>query len=331
MIYVCRGRGSIEPGEKLVITLRFLATGMSFKSLQYGFRVGHNTISLFVPEVCRAIFEEYRGELFVLPSTHDEWREVSQKFGNRWNFHHACGAIDGKHVAIKKPHNSGSEFFNYKRYCSIVMLGVVDAEYKFIWAGVGSEGSASDAGIFSECSLRTALEDNSIGFPPAEPLPQDDRNVPYFLLGDDAFPLRTWLMKPYSMRGMTHEQRVFNYRQSRARRVVENAFGILAHRWRCLLTTMQCSVASTISIVWGALTLHNWMRTRAPGLQLPEVDQEDGQGNVILGAWRQGRQLLDGQQRRGPLITRDAKTQRDYLCAYYNSPVGRLPWQDQIV
>ncbi len=275
-----------------MITLRFLATGMSFRSLQYGFRVSHNTISLFVPEVCQAIHDEYRGELITLPSTPDQWREVAQKFGHRWNFHHACGAIDGKHVAIKKPYLSGSEFFNYKGFCSIVLLGVVDAEYKFLWTSVGSNGSASDAGIFIESSLRPTLESNTIGLPLAEPLPQDDRNIPFFILGDDAFPLRTWLMKPYSMRGMTQEQRVFNYRQSRARRVVENAFGILAHRWRCLLTTMQVSVASAIRIVLGAVTLHNWMRTRAPALQLPEVDQEDEQGNVIPGSWRQGCQLL---------------------------------------
>ncbi len=104
---------------------------------------------------------------------------MAQKFGNRWNFHHAVVPSTVKHVAIKKPHMSGSEFFNYKGFCSIALLGVADAEYKFLWASVGSNGSASDAGIFSECSLRVALENNTIGFPPAEPLPQDDSNIPF--------------------------------------------------------------------------------------------------------------------------------------------------------
>ena len=118
--------------------------------------------------MCRAIFEEYR-EL-IPHSTHDERHEMSQVL-HRWNFHHAFWAIYGKHVAIKKPHNSGSGFFKYKSFCSIVLLDVVDADYKFMWASVGSE--ASDAGIFSECFFRTAVEDNSSGFPPAEPLRQD--------------------------------------------------------------------------------------------------------------------------------------------------------------
>ena len=104
--------------------------------------------------------------------------------------------------------------------------------------------AASNISIFSECSLRAALVENTIRFPSAAPLPQDYRNIPYFVPGVDAFPLRPWLMKPYSMKGMTNEQRVFNFRQSRARRVVENIFGIMVHRWRCLSTMMHCSPAS---------------------------------------------------------------------------------------
>ena len=88
-------------------------------------------------------------------------------------------------------------------------------------------------------------------------------------------------MKPYAIRGMTNDQRVLNYRQSRTRRVGENAFGILAHRWRFLLTTLQCSVPSAIIIVQGTLALHNWLRNRAPAFQLPDVDQEDEHGNSV--------------------------------------------------
>ena len=113
---------------------------------------------------------------------------------------------------------------------------MVDEGYKFLWVIVGGNGTASDAGIISECSLRAALVENTIRFHPAEPLPQDYRNIPYFIPGENAFPLRPWLMKPYSVKGMTHEQRVFDFR---ARRVVENIFGILVHRCRCLPTTMQ--------------------------------------------------------------------------------------------
>ena len=80
-----------------------------------------------------------------------------------------------------------------------------DEDYKFLWKSVGGNGTASDAGIISECSLRAALVENTIRFQPTEPLPQDYRNIPYFIPEDDAFPLRPWPMKPYSMKGMAHE------------------------------------------------------------------------------------------------------------------------------
>jgi hypothetical protein len=88
----------------------------------------------------------------------------------------------------------------------------------------------ADGGVFGECPLRTALEEKTLGVPPDEPFPSDTRPMPYCIVGDDAFPQRTWLQKPYPFRLMDPEERVFNYRLSRARRVVENAFGILGHR-----------------------------------------------------------------------------------------------------
>ena len=103
-----RYRKPLEPGLKLAITLRYLASGNSYKSLQYSFRFAHNTISLFIPEVCQALIDEYKDEVFAFPTNADEWKEVAQKYGERWNFHHTCGALDGKHIAIRSPRHSGT-------------------------------------------------------------------------------------------------------------------------------------------------------------------------------------------------------------------------------
>jgi hypothetical protein len=330
---VCfRQRAPLEPGLKLAITLRFLATGSSYHDLAFAFRVPHNTISLFVPDVCRAIFEEYQDDVWDTPSTEDEWREVTEVFQNRWNFPHCCGALDGKHIAIQKPRNSGSLYYNYKGFFSIVMLALVDGNYKFLWVEVGANGASSDAGIFSRSSLETALREGTLGLPPPEPLPHDDRDTPFFMVGDNAFPLRTYMIKPYSHRYMTRQERICNYRISRARRIVENAFGILANRFRCLLSTMALTPNNVTLVVKACLTLHNIMRMRYPRLQNVDLDYEDDQGNLVPGAWRDNAVLQDVEAAgRGPRTTAAGKELRAYLKNYFNSPAGSVPWQNAAI
>ena len=99
--------------------------------------------------------------------------------------------------------------------------GVVDGQYKFRWVDVGTAGSCSDAQIFKASQLKRRIEDGRIGFPDPAPITQGGRDVPYFILADDAFALKTWLMKPYGRRLLTREERIANYRISRGRRVVE--------------------------------------------------------------------------------------------------------------
>lgn len=321
-------RPPLMPGLKLAVTLRFLATGISYRDLAFDFRVGHNTISLFVPQVCDAIVEEFQNEQLTTPTTEAEWEEVAEKFSTRWNFHHTCGALDGKHIRIKNPKKAGSIYHNYKSFFSIVLLGLVDADYKFLWVNVGADGSQSDCGIFNRSALEPALREDTLGFPRPRPLPHDDRDVPFFIVGDDAFPLRTYLMKPYSVRFLDHDQRVFNYRCSRARRVVENAFGILASRFRCLHTCLQVTPVNAKKITKACVVLHNKLRDLRPNLG-NEVDVEQPDGQIVPGAWRNAGIMEEVvAEGRGPRQTAEGKELRAYLKAYYNSAVGSVPWQE---
>ena len=81
----------------------------------------------------------------------------------------------------------------------------------------------------------------SLGLPSPELLPNSSRCLPFLILEDDAFPLGINLMKPYPYRHQTQEQRIFSYRLSRARRVVEYAFGILANEFRIFFISNQFS------------------------------------------------------------------------------------------
>ena len=82
---------------------------------------------------------------------------------------HAVGALDGKHIAVKKPKKSDSEYFNYKGYFSLVLLALVDADYKFLWVNVGPSGSSSDAQIFNCSKLKRRIDNGTLGLPPPEP------------------------------------------------------------------------------------------------------------------------------------------------------------------
>jgi hypothetical protein len=210
-----------------------------------------------VPSVFRAIVEVFKDEVIACPTTPEEWRPLAEGFRTKWNEPHACGALDGKHIQIKKPANSGTYFHNYKGFFSVVLLALVDSDYKFVSLDVAGNGVHSDAQLYNQSELYRALEDKSIGFPAPEPMPNDDTPFPYFILGDDAFALRDYLLKPYGVRGLSHSQRIYNYRISRGHRVVENAFGILANRWQILLSTMMQSPPVVRSIVECIVCLHN--------------------------------------------------------------------------
>ena len=67
------------------------------------------------------------------PTTEQGWRDLADQWYQRWNFPHTVGAIDGKHVACKAPPNSGSEFYNYKGFYSVILFAMVDADYKFTY------------------------------------------------------------------------------------------------------------------------------------------------------------------------------------------------------
>ncbi len=114
-------------------------------------------------------------------------------------------------------------------------------------------------------------------------LPNDDRNTLYFIMRDDAFSLRMWMMKPYGRCGLQFAERIFNYQLFRARQIVENAFGILANRFGCFLTTLKQQPPVVIDVILSCICLHNLMRIRCPALQNATLDAEDDQLNLIPG------------------------------------------------
>lgn len=321
-------RKPIDPGTRVAITLRFLATGNSYKSLQFSFRVAHNTICNIIPETCNAIVTAFASTHVRLPDTQEKWLEVAHEFEERWNFPHCIGAIDGKHIRITNPKLAGSHFYNYKKFFSMVLMGVVDAQYRFMYIDVGAVGSESDGGVWAKTQLSGMLQDNEANLPQPTTLPntpQTSKRVGYFFVADDAFPLRTYILKPYPCRGLTHDERIFNYRLTRSRRTVENAFGILANRFRFLHTPICLLPDRVEAVVAAACTLHNMLRSATL-----EGDVEDPQTHdYVDGGWRcdppLGQPFVPAPGNNSSVA---ARTQRDDMRDYFNSPHGSVSWQE---
>ncbi|KAH8039855.1 hypothetical protein HPB51_009111 [Rhipicephalus microplus] len=182
----------------LLLWRRYVSNGESHHSLSRQFRLGHSTVNDIIHETCNVIYEELKNEFLKTPSTEDEWRDVVAGFSRNWNFPNCVGAMDGKHVIITKPANTGTVYRNYKKSFSIILFAVVDANYKFLYTDVGAPGSQGDAGVWQTTPLQAHLSNMSAGLPELVKVGSlPDLYLPPVFVGDDAFPLGRNLMKPF--------------------------------------------------------------------------------------------------------------------------------------
>lgn len=273
--------------------------------------------------------------IFQPPQTPQQWMEVAKGYERRWNFPNCFGALDGKHIRIQAPGKSGSLYYNYKGYFSMVLLALVDADYNFLYVHCGAEGRSSDGGLWRDCDLHQRLREGTLPLPAPKPWPHAEEGGPrpYVIVADDAFAMTNYLLKPYCSRQLTHKQRIFNYRLSRARRVVENTFGIMTCRFRLLLTAIHKKPSKIVPIVMAIIALHNYLRRESSGTYLGKdaVDHEDANYNVVEGEWRNENPLRS----LGPTRNRNhavaAKTLRDDMADYFSGPEGSVPWQENAI
>ncbi|KAM4029729.1 uncharacterized protein ACNLHF_022385 [Anomaloglossus baeobatrachus] len=252
-------RKAISPAERLLITLRFLTTGESYFSLHFQFRVGISTISGIVNSTCQTLWECLKDE-FIPHPIEQLWMDTADKFYEICNFPNCCGAVDGKHVRIIKPQNTGSVYYNYKKKNSVVLMGIADAQYTFLAVDIGAYGRANDSQVLKNSEIGRNLYVGHFGFPPPRPLPQSEGPpLPFVCVGDEAFQLSENVLKPYSSRGLTHDRKIFKYRLSRVWRIVECPFGILTARWRILTTAINVKVETVDEIIKACVILHNFL------------------------------------------------------------------------
>nr|CAH7738426.1 unnamed protein product [Callosobruchus chinensis] len=166
------------------------------QALAWTFHTGHSTIHYVIHETCKAMWDVLAPLYLKTPGSAEEWLKISKGFDERWNFPHCLGSIDGKHVNIQAPARSDSLFFNYKKNFSVVLLATCDYKYKFKFVDIGAYGSQSDGGLLGNSVFGQKLENNTMNIPPEQVLP-----------GDEAFPLKAYIMRPYPGQNLTTKKK----------------------------------------------------------------------------------------------------------------------------
>ena len=248
-------RSSIPADQRIAITLWRLGTNVEYRTISHLFGVGLSTVCVLVHQVCQAIVEKLAPRYIKLPND-DSIQTIVDGFLHRWQFPQCAGAIDGSHIPILAPTLNSKDYVNRKNFHSIVLQAVVDHHCRFLDIYIGWPGSTHDARVLANSSIYIKAEAGTL-FPNKE-RQICGQNIPLLMLGDPAYPLLHWLMKPYSQSGpLTQKQRKFNYQLSRARIVTEIAFGRLKGRWRCLLKRNDTAQKYLIQQVAACCALHN--------------------------------------------------------------------------
>ena len=249
----------ISPELRLAVCLYRLGRGDYFYTIAEMTGLGVSTVSTIVQEVTQAIVDCMWSESISkhMPKSEADFKDKIIDMEELWQFPCCWGAIDGCHIPIKCPPGglqSCKEYHNFKNFYSIVLMGMVDSNYRFLWASCGYPGNSHDAIIFKSTDLWARIHD---GYLPKMGKSINEVMVPPLIVGDSAFPLCTWLMKPFTNAVLTPQQRNFNYRLSRARMVTEGAYGQLKGRWRVLLRKCESARDQVRTTTLACLVLHN--------------------------------------------------------------------------
>lgn len=329
----------IDSVQRLCLTLRILASGDSQVSMAYNYRISKASVSLIFKETCRAIWTAMHLE-FIPPLTEERFLNISKDFWKMWNYPNCLGAIDGKHIQIVAPPNSGSLYFNYKKHFSTILMAVVDARYLFTFVDIGALGKCSDSTVFSESSFGKMIDNNSLPIPDDAYFPGTSMKSPFVFLADEGFPLSKRIMRPYPVKQMDRDKRIFNYRLSRGRRVVENVFGILSARWRILRRPIEAYTAVD-DIIKATVVLHNYLKSTDFKEELSKryvppafVDRDANDGSLVPGDWRaevESASFGAFKLQFSNNYPQSVSQIRENYKEYFITGAGRVPWQERVV
>ncbi|XP_068099171.1 uncharacterized protein [Hyperolius riggenbachi] len=305
-----RMRQAICPEQRLLLTLRFLATGHSYSSLSVQFRLGTSTVSGIVKHTCEVLWRVLQPRYMAVPNQ-AKWEEILAMFSERVNFPNCFGALGVKEIRLVRSGGSdyGDDIF------SLVLLALVDADFRFTYVEVGSFGSPTDSFVFQNTHFYQSLRANRLHLPNPRPWPgTSSPSYPCVLVASEAFGLSDHIMQPYTEQDLSAAQKMFNHRLSRAQSMVENTIGLLANKWNVLHSVMRLSPVNATDVVKASCVLHNYVRD-AEGYQSEHLLKHD----------------MAGVYCQPPAGTATATNNRDSLAQFFLTPQGQVPWQEMFI
>ncbi|XP_053283259.1 uncharacterized protein LOC128444682 [Pleuronectes platessa] len=318
--------------ERLAVTLRLLASGNSQRSVAESYKLGVSTVSRIVSEMCSAIWQALEEDYVSLPKG-TEWTDIAQDFWRLWNFPNCVGCIDDRRVSVRK--SSDSVYHNDAQ--SIELFATCDAHHRFTMVDISSYDCENEKRIFRISHFGSRLLNKTLELPEPVALPGSSAKLPHVFLGDAAFPLHENLMRPYSGVNLDDAQKTYNYRHSRALKVIENTFDILVARWKILGRPIEYYPEKAVDVVKACIALHNMLahndaaesptgrRYIPPNL----TDNTEASGVLIPGDWRSPVTRHTNLRHPGRVSrTRASNTAiaaRNNLKSFFLTPQGLLP------
>ena len=300
-------RDAISPAKRVAIALWRLAGGASFRTIAAHFDVGKSSCVTITKEFCKAL-NRFAGNYIKFPTNRDETARAIALFQDECKIPQALGAIDGTHIEIIAPDEPFDYFDRHHRY-SVTMQAVVGENLMFLDTAIGYPGSMHDARILRASNIFTKAENGSVLKEPVISL--NGVTVRPLLLGDGAYPLLPWLLKPYPINViLNRSQRNYNKTLSSARSSVERAFGILKARWRILLKRLDNKFCNIPEVILTCCILHNFCQDAGEEFDDDEVLQR------IIAVEREEMQANAQVQNRGIVQNPVAQTIRQSIEQY---------------
>jgi len=251
-------REPVAPEKRVAIALYKICSCSEYRTVGNLFGVHKSTVKKFLYLFGDAVKKKMFPSLIFMPKTEEAF-QLAATTQTKTKIPMAIGFIDGSHIPILPPEKGRRDFINRKQHASIVLQGVVDVNLKFRNVSCLVPGSAHDATVLKASSLFKNI-DNLI---PRGTTLIENVNIPFYIVGDPAYPLLPWLIKGYPTTiNMPADKESFNVYLASSRNCVEIAFGRLKGRWRILLKRLDLNFKYVPTVIAVCCCLHNYVEGR---------------------------------------------------------------------